>query len=258
MTKVTVRRTTLERFAAIFMVFVCVISLLAAAGWLFNRPVLASLNPGYIPMAPINVAIFLGLCGIWLIHRVSPARGRMRILIQACLLGILIIVLILAIRFFTGFGPDIEQWLYPNPPLFGQALSARMSPLSAVGFLLAIPAFLLLTGGKPGMRTKSASAALSLVVFVLSGLVCLGYLYGAPPFYGGTLIPVAITTALSFMFLSLGLLMTAGTGIWPVRMYEGHSLKARLMRAFIPASLLIVLLQGFLSTAADPWSSIRL
>jgi diguanylate cyclase (GGDEF)-like protein/PAS domain S-box-containing protein len=64
---------------------------------------------------------------------------------------------------------------------------------------------------------------------------------------------MAITSALAFMFLSLGLLMDAGPDAWPVSMYAGHSLRAHLMRAFIPVSLLIVLLQGFLSTADNPW-----
>jgi diguanylate cyclase (GGDEF)-like protein/PAS domain S-box-containing protein len=166
-----------------------------------------------------------------------------------------IIVIILTLRYFTGLGPDLEKLLYPAPPLFGKISSARMSPLSALGFVLAIPAFLLLTGGRPGGRIKSVSAALSLAVFILGGLVSLGYLYNAPPFYGGTLIPMAITSALAFMFLGLGLLMDAGPDAWPVNMYEGHSLRAHLMRTFIPVSLLIVLLQGFLSTAANPWVS---
>jgi hypothetical protein len=146
MSKGTVPRTTLERFAAIFMTFVCVISLLAATGWLFNRPILASLNPEFIPMAPANVLIFLGLCGAWLICRVYPAKGGIRILVQASLVGMLIIVIILALRYFTGLGPDLEKMLYTDPPLFGRFSSARISPLSALGFFLAIPAFLLMTG----------------------------------------------------------------------------------------------------------------
>ncbi len=253
MGKETPTRITFKRSAALFMAFVCAISLLAVTGWLFNRPILASFNPEFIPMAPASALIFLGLCGAWLIQRVFPARHGMRKLVQAVLLGLLIIVLILAIRFFTGYGLDLEKLLYPTPPLFGQISSARMSPLSALGFLLGIPAFLLLTGGKPGQRTKSASAALSLVLFSFSGLICVGYLFRAPLFYGGTLIPMAATSALSFLFLSLGLLMMAGPACWPVRMYVGPSLIARLRRVFIPASILIVLLQGFLITAADPW-----
>jgi len=253
MSKVSAKRTMLERNAAIFMTFVCVISLLAAAGWMFNRPTLASLNPEFIPMPPATALLFLGLCVAWLIQRVFPARHGMRILVQACLLGMLVIVLILALRYFTGLGPDLEKLLYPNPLPFGQTLSARMSPLSALSFLLAIPAFFLLTGGKPIQRAKSAAADLALSVFILNGIVCLGYLFDAPLFYGGTIIPVALTTAISFLFLSLGQLMTAGPSCWPLRMYVGHSLKARLMQAFIPASLLIVLLQGLLSTVATPW-----
>jgi len=150
MRKGTVPRTIFERLAAIFMAFVCVISLLAATGWLFNRPMLTSLNPEYIPMAPANVLIFLGLCGAWLIHRVYPARGGMRILVQAGLVGVLIIVIILALRYFTGLGPDLEKLIYPDPSLFGQSLTARMSPLSALGFFMAIHAFLLMTGRERG------------------------------------------------------------------------------------------------------------
>ena len=35
------------------------------------------------------------------------------------------------------------------------------------------------------MRIRSISAALSLVLFVLSSLILIGYLFRAPPFYGG-------------------------------------------------------------------------
>ena len=128
--------------------------------------------------------------------------------------------------------------------MFGQYSSARMSPLSALGFFLAIAAFLFLTGARPGQGTRSISAVLSLVLFVLSSLILIGYLFKAPPFYGGALIPVAITSGFTFWFLSRSLMLMAGPDIWPVRMFVGPSLKARLMRAFIPVSILIALFQG--------------
>ncbi|OGN75517.1 MAG: hypothetical protein A2X25_07310 [Chloroflexi bacterium GWB2_49_20] len=241
-----------ERSAVLFMVFVFAISLLALTGWLFNKPILASLRPDYIPMAPSSALILLGLSTTWFLNRIFPIRRGIRILVQAGLVGMLVIVLILSLRSLTGVGSDLEQWLYPTPALFGQILTARMSPLTALGFFLVIPAFLLLTGHQSGKRTRSASAALSLAVFTLSSLNMLGYLYGAPLLYGGTLIPMAVTTALSFWFLSLASLLTAGPTCWPVRMYVGPSLKARFIRAFIPSSILIVLVQGLFSTAV-PW-----
>ena len=253
MSKEPVTQITFERSTTIWMAFVCAISLLVMIGWLFNLPILASLRPEFIPMAPSTALIFLGLSGTWLIQRVFQGRHGMRIIVQACLLGMLIIVLILTFRTFTGYGLNLEELLSPNPPLFGLELSSRMSPLTSLGFLLAIPAFLLMTGREPGKRNKSAAAGISLIVLILSGLNILGYLYGAPPFYGGTLTPVAVTTAFSFLFLSLGLLMTAGPTCWPVRMFVGPSLQAHLMGAFIPASIVIALLQGFLSTDSAPW-----
>ena len=175
MPKETGIQVAFERSAAIFMAFVCAISLLAGAGWLFNQPILASLRPEYIPMPPATALLFLGLCGVWLIQRYFSARRGMRILVQAALLGMLIIVIMLALRYFTGLGPDLEKLLYPVPAFFGQFTSARMSPLSALGFFLAIPAFLLMTGSKPGPRAKSVSAGLSQALFILSGIIILGY-----------------------------------------------------------------------------------
>jgi len=50
MSKETGIQVAFERSSAIFMAFVCAISLLAGAGWLFNQPILASLRPEYIPI----------------------------------------------------------------------------------------------------------------------------------------------------------------------------------------------------------------
>ena len=152
MSKVHLPRMTFGRGAALCMACTGTISLLAGAGWLFNRPVLASFNPNFIPMAPATALIFLGLCGAWVLQRIFPDRRWIRTLVQAALVGMFIIVIFLALRYFTGLGPDLEKILYPAPPMFGQFSSARMSPLSALGFFLAIMALLLLTGGKPGQR----------------------------------------------------------------------------------------------------------
>ena len=246
-------RTAFSRSMVLFMAIVGAINLLAMVGWVNNLPILASLRAEFIPMAPITVLIFLGLCVVWLIYRVFSARYWMKILVQVSLVGLLIIVIILALRYFTKFGPDLENWLYPNPPLLGGIETARISPLTILGFFLTILAFLLMIGRESGQFPISASGALSLIVLILSGINILGYLYRAPLFYGGTLIPVGITTALSFMFLSLVLLMTAGPSRWPIRVFVGTSLKARLMRAFVPVSWGIVLLQGFFSTASAQW-----
>ncbi len=247
MSKEAETQAAFKHSGAIFMAFVCAISLLAVTGWLFNQPVLASLRAGYFPMAPATALIFLGLCGAWLIHVYFSARRALRIVVQAGLVGMLIIVLIIFFRYLFGVGPDLEKLLYPNSPLFGQFSTARMSPLGILGFLLAIPAFLLLSRNKPATTAKNVSTFLFFILFIISGLVILGYVYGALPFFAGLLIPASLTSAISFWFLSLGMVMTAGPSSWPANVFTGPSLRARLMRAFIPASILIILLQGYLN-----------
>ncbi len=253
MSEESANQKTFDRLAAWFMVFVCAISLLAIIGWLIDQPILASLSPEFIPMAPSTALLFLGLCGIWLIHRVFSARRKIRILVQAGLVGILLIVILLTIKYFTGLGPDLEQLLVPDPGFLGEIERARISPMTALGFFLTLLALLILTRREPDPKPKNFSAGLSLGVFIFSSLIILGYLYNVPLFYGGTFIPVAATTALSFLFLSLGLLLTAGPDCWPARRYIGPSLQARMMRAFIPASIAIVLFQGLINTSSAPW-----
>jgi PAS domain S-box-containing protein len=252
MNKETGSLTPYNRNAVIFISIPCAISLLAIIGWMIGRPTLASLLPSYIPMAPTTSLIFLLLGILWFTYKYFGDRPGLRIIIQISLMGLLIVVFLLTLRYFTGYGPDLEQALVPNPPLFGQILSARMSPLTAMGFILSISAFLILTLRRPGKRVKTTAASISVVVLLLGVINCIGYLYGAPLFYGGKLIPEAVTTALSFVFLSLGLLMTAGPNCWPINIFIGPSPKARLMRTFVPASVFIVLLQGFLSSVYDP------
>ena len=177
------------------------ISLLVLIGWLINDPSLASFGPNFLPMAPVTAFIFLGINIVWFIQRIFNQHAGVRILLRVVLLGLLIVILSLGIKFITGIGPDIQKLLTPNPPAFGLITTGRMSPLTALGFIFSITAYIQLNGKEQGKGKPSISAIISLAVFILSGINCLGYLYKAPFFYGGTLIPVALPTALSFLFL---------------------------------------------------------
>lgn len=243
----------LAAFASFFMAIVAVINVLVVIGWWIDNPLLASFGLGYLPMAPVTAIIFLGLCGLWLAQRVFKNWPGIRTLTMVVLLGILVLIIIIGIHHLMGIGPDIQGMLSANPPKLGQISSGRISPLTAAGFILVAMAFYLTTGREQVRQKPSVAAILSLIVLIQSGVNCLGYLYAEPLFYGGTFIPVALTTGLAFFFLSLSLLLIGGSAIWPVNEFVGPSLKARLMRIFIPVSVSIVLIQGFLSSSHGKW-----
>ena len=52
---------------------------------------------------------------------------------------------------------------------------------------------------------------------------------------------MALNTAISFLFLGIGLIATAGPDALPLRLLAGASIRARLLRAFLPFTVAIVL-----------------
>jgi len=74
-------------------------------------------------------------------------------------------------------------------------------------------------------------------------VILIGYLYGTPLLYGGTM---ALTTAIAFVFLSFGLLTAVGPDYLPVRLFIGHSMRARLMRTFLPVTIAFIVIDDWL------------
>lgn len=245
--------TRLDLFASLSMILVGLISLLVLTGWLIKQPILASFHPDFIPMAPSSALIFLGLIIAWFLNKGFPTRRGIRVLVQVILAGLFIFVLILTLRYLTGVGPDLENLLLPSPTFFGQVLTGRMSPLTALGFFLVIPAFFLMTLKAQGRRIRNTVGVLSLVVSIIGSINILGYLFGTPFFYGGSIIPVALSSAFSFLFLSLGLMLAAGPKSFPLWYFSGTALRPRLMRIFIPLTIIVVLVQGILSNVTSQW-----
>ena len=70
-----------------------------------------------------------------------------------------------------------------------------------------------------------------------TGLVfSLGYLFSpnAPLLYGTESIPMALNTALGFVVLGVGLAAAAGPRAFPLLRLAGPSIRARLLRVFLP------------------------
>ena len=71
----------------------------------------------------------------------------------------------------------------------------------------------------------------------MTGLVfSLGYLFSpnAPLLYGTESIPMALNTALCFLCLGVGLAAAAGPEAFPLVRFSGPSIRARLLRIFLP------------------------
>ena len=230
---------------------VCVISPLSLAclgliAWTTGFLRLASVSDAYIPMAPSTAIGFLIAGGaiISLAQRRDGAFG-LGARVAATVLSVLAIVQLVEV-FARLPLPDLEAALVAQPGEFGAVPLARMSPLTAVSFLLAGASLALLTANRKTV-SQHAAGILGAVVAVGGATVSLGYAFGAPLLYGGRIIPMALTTAVGFIGVGAALVALAGPASLPLAPFCGTSARARLLRVFLPLTVGTVLVNRILS-----------
>jgi PAS domain S-box-containing protein len=125
----------------------------------------------------------------------------------------------------------------------------RISRISGAGLILCGFALVLLL--RKGLRFKAVVPYVASFVLIGGCVVLLGYLYGTPLLYGGRrnspLGPVALSTALAFVSLSIGLIAATGPDYHPLRAVTGPSASSQMLRAFLPVTFVIVLVDECLS-----------
>ena len=162
---------------------------------------------------------------------------------------------------FTGKEIDCQDAIVPALGTLVLIPVARMSPLTgAAFFIVGISLMLLITRSyKPGQDKLSGhlAGALGGADVVISLTVILGYLYRTPLLYGSSTVPMALTTAMSFLFLGVGLTAAAGRTCVPIMVMAGASTRARLLRIFLPLTIIAVLFQNVLHRFIIDWMQIN-
>jgi PAS domain S-box-containing protein len=123
---------------------------------------------------------------------------------------------------------------------FGRVPLGVMSPVTAVALMLLALA-IAAAGSRP-----SYAGPLATVAGAVGAIVALGYAYGTPLLYRSGTIPVALPTSISLLLLAGGAILTAGPRVWPLEALTGDAPRARMLRAFLPLTVGLVLLIGFL------------
>jgi PAS domain S-box-containing protein len=183
---------------------------LALLGWTLPIPLLASLGPEFIPMAPSTALLFvvLGLATFWRARR-PRSRAVQR---WSAIVGIAgaLVSLALAILSVQGIYLEVEHVGLPITGALNGVPLGHMSPVTALSFLLVSVSFL---ASRPSDRERTgrliAAFALAAVVCLANYVFVLAYFVGLPLLYGGTLIPPALPTSLTFLALGLSLAASA-------------------------------------------------
>ncbi len=248
----------LTRIAQWCFVIPVSISAVSLLGWAFGLLIVASIYPDYIPMAP-STAVCFSLVSIPLCFYVLyPEKPSIRIVTTAAALLTSLICLLLLAGFFLGKQFEVEYREIRPHVYYAQVPVGHMSPITATTFLVtAMGVLFLVFSDKGRQRFKHIAAFMAMAVVITGFVIILGYLDGTPLLYGGTIIPVALTTAIAFVLTGLGLITASGPNVLPVRVFAGPTVSSRLMRTFLPAITTFVLIDGLaykatFSSAANP------
>lgn len=219
--------------------FTVMMSLLAWIGWITDELLLASLSSAYIPMAPMSATSFIFLStAISLQH--STKKFRWPVLFIILVLVILSLNALLAIAGVPGFA--IEDQLVNTQSMFGLVPIGRMSPITALLFLLSALSLFFLQGLKK--YAGIVSGIFSVLAFFTTLVVLVGYLYDTPILYGETTIPIALSTGLCFLLTSIALFICNGHERFPLILFYGQKTYARLLRTFLPLTAFLILASG--------------
>ena len=244
----------LKRITLACVLIIVLLGGLALWGWLSNSLIFASFNQDFIPMAPSTALVFIAAGFALYFYRYTVKSYFAKIFVFAVVFLILFVCVLILIRPMSVQGVDVERWTSFHPQLTWSTLLnsrapiGRMSPVTAANFLLVTLSLFLITCFQNKRHACKVAAVLSFFVVLFASIIMISYLYGPPLLYSVSIIPMALTTGIAFFFLGIGLIVAAGTDVWPLNIFTGLSIRARLMRAFSPLIFIIILFYGWYDT----------
>ncbi|MHB9105421.1 MAG: PAS domain S-box protein [Armatimonadota bacterium] len=214
-------------------------------GWMLDIPALNRIIPGYKPIAVSMsmIAILLGGVQILLARRLSRWAAAVLLVVPLfiAVFGLLEIILLV-----TGINLTIEDAMLRQYPALDAHPDARISPVAGIlSFLIASLQSLLLYGRAAGKLSRSLTdfiGGAGTLIILTSALFFLSYLFRTPLLYGTVYIPIAFTATIAALLLGIGLVATVGNASVPLQWFAGTSTRARLLRAFLPLTALVMLL----------------
>ncbi len=218
-----------------------VLPFLALVGWLYNVPALRSITPGLTAMNPLTAICFFILTScILMLTKRKPKQFQT--IARTFAILIIIVSAIRISNYLLGTDFSLDNFIFTNK-LNLEPIPNRMAPNTAVAFLFMGTAIFLMT-----FRKRAAihlSQTFLLFTFFISLLSLIGYLYNISTITRiPSFIPMALNTALVFLFLSIhGLLLFPKSGM--MRIITNNQLSGTITRRFLMYAFLFPILVGF-------------
>jgi PAS domain S-box-containing protein len=211
------------------------VALLILLAWRLGRP-----GTGVFDLAAGLAVLLLGVSvAAWMCHRQSDSAAANRVGLVIGL-GTLAMSSLMLCQNLFGLTWPVEEWFANTLAARGVTPRAHINAEPVVGCLLASLACLFEFRSSVRSRVRRQMAAIpALVVLVLGLVIFLCYLLQSPFFEHSTLL-----TGVELSLLGLGLLLTAGPEIWPLKLVFLPPPEATSRRQWVWGVVSLVLLLG--------------
>jgi PAS domain S-box-containing protein len=254
-------RSAFSTLTMIFGTGAALIGILGIIGMIFGISLFTGFFSGDKTIALSASVIWIIFGSVLVCHAATPLRGSVRTFTAVV---VLFIAILAALEFplnISGKHFIVETWSVQ----LGDAIAAQpTTPVSPVAIVLVVPAaialFFMLYAYSPTKEENQARnvvGILGLAISLVSFTFVLSYIYGAPFLYNTPLIPIAFTSAIAGLCIGTGLITAAGPQAIPLKYFTGPLTRARLLRVFLPFTLIIILVQNFLMVTATSYYSIH-
>ncbi len=226
---------------------------LAVLGWSLHVEWLKRFRDDTISMNPIT-AVLLVLAGFSLLLALTKSlRRQNRVALSVALATIVMVMgLLKLLSLVGGFDFGLDHVLFPAELRhdYGK-LDNRMAPNTALSFLLSGTSLMLLN--MEARRRQSLAQSIALGAMMLALLSLVGYLYhSAEMFSFGLRVPMALSTAIAFAILSVGILFARpDRGL--MRFLTGTGPGAVMVRRLLPGCVVIPITLGWLRLVGERW-----
>jgi two-component system, cell cycle sensor histidine kinase and response regulator CckA len=222
------------------------IGVLGILGWIPGLRVLAGIRPDYISIAPVTAAAFILFGLIIVLLDRKQLNGGNKILLLMVISCISIYGLIEFIGYFANVQLILDSLLFPTTGKLGTFDLRRMSPIPGLLFFLSGVSLQLKVLSENRLKILNGAGGYGLITLFVGFIATIGYVFGTPLLYGGTMIPIAANTAIGFVLLGCGLVAIAGPKTFFIRPFVGSSTSARMLRVLVPLILSAILVEGYL------------
>lgn len=238
MNKKNEKSTKTARIIIVANSIIILFGILTFIGWYTDFDFLASIQGRYIPMSRDTALFFILLGSISILLGYKNSKTFIKIF-YFILLFIAVYGMLKFAEYFIHFDLTFEDVWLPVSDETELWPVKRMSPYTGFLYMFSGIAILLSVPKNITKVQENISSIFGILIFILSFVAVTGYLFDSPLLYGSGVIPIALNTAVAFMFLGFSIIVSTQNS-YVVNYVISNEILKTLLFTFIPLITILI------------------